>query len=135
MHTKTNVESLASLAGKVELRGYRWMNRPDGLGARWVEFAVTEGGVAWFDDGDGGIEHAAYRPEKWTFYLTPLSESAPLAFRHEGPAVIAAMREWAKDCAWRDLDDEDIDELPAAELLAGVARHFDGGIAAFLATM
>jgi hypothetical protein len=46
------------------------------------------------------------------------------------PAQIAAMREWAADCQWRDNDDLDLYE--DATIIAGVERHYDGGVKAFL---
>ena len=47
--------------------------------------------------------------------------------------VLGGMREWIADCSWPDLDD--VAELSPAEVIAGVRRHFDGGINAFLQTM
>jgi hypothetical protein len=50
------------------------------------------------------------------------------------PEIIQAMRNWAKDCQWRDVSDEaEIDEMPDAEIISGVAQNYDGGIEAFIA--
>lgn len=46
------------------------------------------------------------------------------------PAQMAAMREWASDCEWIDVDS--LDEYTDAQILRGVAKHFDGGVAGFL---
>jgi hypothetical protein len=45
------------------------------------------------------------------------------------------MRDWIADCWWPDLDSSEIDELSDEDVIAGVVRHFDGGVSAFLATM
>lgn len=44
-------------------------------------------------------------------------------------AVVGAAREWLSDCYWSDLDAEDIEDLPEAVVIAGVDRHYDGGMA------
>lgn len=44
---------------------------------------------------------------------------------------IAAMRAWIADCYWPDLDDTDT--LTDAQVIRGVARHYTGGLTAFLA--
>jgi hypothetical protein len=65
-----------------------------------------------------------------------IAQGAPgsvIRFVTEHPDVIKAMREWAKDCQWRDVTDEsDIDDMPDEEILRGVQRHYDGGIRAFI---
>jgi len=48
---------------------------------------------------------------------------------------LAEARGWLADCGWSDLDPEDVEELPAAEVVAGVGRHWDGGTAGFLRTV
>jgi hypothetical protein len=49
-------------------------------------------------------------------------------------AQIAAAREWVKDCVWGDVEDEgDVDAMDAAMIVRGVARHYDGGLLAFVA--
>ena len=48
------------------------------------------------------------------------------------PDELKAAREWISECYWPDLDDAD--ELSDREIERGIARHFDGGIAAFKAT-
>lgn len=44
--------------------------------------------------------------------------------------VIRAMREWAADCCWVDADG--LDDYSDSQIIAGVNRHYDGGVAAFL---
>jgi hypothetical protein len=39
-------------------------------------------------------------------------------------------REWALECAWKE-DPEDIAEMSDAEILRGVTRHYEGGLAQF----
>ena len=50
-------------------------------------------------------------------------------------AQIQAAREWMKDCEWRDLDADEIDDLDADEVIAGVDRHYVGGWSGFVAEM
>lgn len=38
---------------------------------------------------------------------------------------------WIADCSWDDIDDAN--ELTDAEVLRGIARHYDGGWEQFLA--
>lgn len=45
--------------------------------------------------------------------------------------IIAAAKDWVADCQWEE-DPEYIDELPVERLLAGVDRHYAGGLTAFL---
>lgn len=47
---------------------------------------------------------------------------------------VAAMRHWLGDCVagWRDLDLDDVAELTPEEVVAGVQRHYDGGVRGFL---
>lgn len=47
-------------------------------------------------------------------------------------AELAEARSWIGDCEWRDLEPEDVAELTDAEIMRGVARHYDGGLAAFI---
>lgn len=47
------------------------------------------------------------------------------------PAVVAAARSWIDDCEWGDLSDTI--ELDDADVLLGVARHYDGGMPQFIA--
>jgi hypothetical protein len=44
---------------------------------------------------------------------------------------LAEARAWIADCAWGDLDPEDIASLTDAEVMRGVERHYDGGLLAF----
>ncbi len=46
--------------------------------------------------------------------------------------IINAAREWLKDCVWRDIDEDGIDEATASDVLAAVDRHYEGGIVAFV---
>lgn len=48
--------------------------------------------------------------------------------------VIAQMRAWVADCVWADLDPADVAELTDEQVVRGVRKHFDGGLAAFMAT-
>ena len=43
-----------------------------------------------------------------------------------------AAREWLSDCVWADEDVDSIAEMPAEVILRAVARHYAGGLAAFL---
>ena len=45
---------------------------------------------------------------------------------------LASMRGWISDCNWSDLGSDDLDELTDAQVVAGVSRHYDGGLGAFL---
>lgn len=49
--------------------------------------------------------------------------------------VITAMREWISDCQWLDLEPAEIAKLTPFEVLAGIERNVDGGIADFIAHM
>lgn len=42
-------------------------------------------------------------------------------------------RGWLSDCAWADIDAVGIAALTPAQVTRAVARHYDGGMAAFLA--
>jgi hypothetical protein len=41
--------------------------------------------------------------------------------------LLAAARDWLADCSWRDLEAEEIADLPDAAVVGGVARHYEGG--------
>lgn len=60
--TVSEVSALASLAGPVLLRGYRF------TGGSLREFAVTDGGWAWVDDGEGGVSRQPFSPQTWDWY-------------------------------------------------------------------
>lgn len=42
-------------------------------------------------------------------------------------------RGWLSDCLWADVTPDDIATMPADLITRAVARHYDGGLAAFLA--
>lgn len=44
-------------------------------------------------------------------------------------------RDWLKDCAWQDMEEDDFDGLSAEAVTRGVHRHYDGGLVAFLASV
>lgn len=46
-------------------------------------------------------------------------------------ALAAEAREWIADCPWADLDEEGAAGLSDSEALAGVERHFVGGLDEF----
>ena len=46
--------------------------------------------------------------------------------------VLQAMREWASECLWVDIDQDDIDELSDEQILRGVKRHYGGGVTQFI---
>jgi hypothetical protein len=48
---------------------------------------------------------------------------------------IRAMREWAADCLWLDVDEAEIFELSAHTIIRGVDEHYDGGVAGFVASL
>lgn len=49
---------------------------------------------------------------------------------------INLMRDWAKDCTWADdQDNEFIDELSDIEVLKGIEKNYEGGLAAFMQTV
>jgi hypothetical protein len=54
------------------------------------------------------------------------------AYELSGEALRDA-RDWLMDCTWADVDTEDIAAMPASVITSAVRRHYDGGIAAFLA--
>ena len=46
---------------------------------------------------------------------------------------IQDMRDWIGECAWGDLDVDDIDDLSDRQVVGGIERHYAGGVDAFLA--
>lgn len=48
---------------------------------------------------------------------------------------IEAMREWITDCQWGDLEEDEIAELSPLQVLRGIERNVDGGLAEFMANM
>lgn len=54
------------------------------------------------------------------------------------PSEIEEARDWIKDCigSWRDIEsEEDVDDLSDQEVIAGIKKHFSGGIEAFKQTV
>lgn len=51
------------------------------------------------------------------------------------PEAIKAMRDWIADCSWPDLPPDEVADLTEAQVIAGVAKHYDGGVDAFMRTM
>lgn len=52
------------------------------------------------------------------------------AFLDRAAEIIEAGRDWIAECDWRDIDDAD--DLTTTEIVAGIARHYDGGLAQFV---
>ncbi len=52
---------------------------------------------------------------------------APYATRE----ILDEARAWLADCAWRDLEPEDVYGLTDVSILLGVDHHYVGGIAQF----
>jgi len=49
-----------------------------------------------------------------------------------GPETVTAARAWLADCTWADADDGVIAALTDACVMRGVARHYEGGVPAFM---
>lgn len=49
------------------------------------------------------------------------------------PTMLHWMRCWVADCEW--LDDCDVEDFTDAEIVAGVERHYEGGVAQFAADL
>lgn len=47
------------------------------------------------------------------------------------PGVVEEARGWVLDCVWRE-DQDTLAALPDAAILAGIQRHYLGGIAQFI---
>lgn len=47
-------------------------------------------------------------------------------------AQIQDMKNWIMDCVWQDLDTDDVAQLTDTEVLRGVQKHYDGGLAEFM---
>lgn len=50
-----------------------------------------------------------------------------------GPETVTAARGWLSDCSWADADQDVIAALTDACVMGAVARHYEGGTAAFIA--
>lgn len=48
---------------------------------------------------------------------------------------IKEMREWLTECTFADIESEEINELPAIDIIKATAIHFEGGLSAFLLTV
>jgi len=67
--------------------------------------------------------------------LLPAEKSISENTNHN-PHVIQQMRNWVKDCQWRDVSDEsDIDDMSDEEILRGIQKHYEGGVNQFLRDM
>ena len=42
-------------------------------------------------------------------------------------------RNWVAECVWGDLEDGDISQLTDAQVVAGIQRHYSGGVEQFVA--
>jgi hypothetical protein len=61
-------------------------------------------------------------------------DASLMQFAKQHPEIIKQMREWTKDCQWRDVEDEsDVDEFSDIQILQGVNRYYEGGIRQFIA--
>jgi hypothetical protein len=50
------------------------------------------------------------------------------------PQQLLEAKNWIKDCCpWLDLQADQVDEMTDREVIAGIKRHYDGGIKAFSA--
>lgn len=47
--------------------------------------------------------------------------------------LLQEARGWLSDCTWADVDEHDIAVMPADVVTRAVARHYEGGLTAFLA--
>jgi hypothetical protein len=61
---------------------------------------------------------------------TRLSDAPAFASDPLWDAIVREARDWIGDCTWAD--EIDTDALCAADLLAGVQRHFDGRLREFI---
>ncbi len=64
--------------------------------------------------------------------LEPLTVNYAAAAAALDPAKIADMREWLVECF--ESQEDEILEAPPSIIVANVQRHWDGGLAGFLAT-
>jgi hypothetical protein len=48
---------------------------------------------------------------------------------------VKQMRDWLTDCTFADIESEEINELPAIDIIKATAIHFEGGLSAFLLTV
>lgn len=79
-----------------------------------------------------GIEEINYT--KTSAGQSVMAQGAPgsvVRFATENPEVMKQMRDWAKDCQWKE-EPEEIDEMSDEDILRGVQRHYEGGIKAFI---
>ena len=56
-----------------------------------------------------------------------------VSFAEEHPTVIEQMKNWIKDCQWKDIEDEsEVDKLPVTVILQGINKHYEGGVRQFM---
>lgn len=48
--------------------------------------------------------------------------------------ALAEARAWLADCAWEDIDADGIAALSDLQVTRAIARHYDNGLAGFLAS-
>lgn len=62
---------------------------------------------------------------------SPFQTALALVARSVPGPLVREARAWLKDCEWRNVDAEDIDDLPVLDVVAAVERYYEGGWAAF----
>ena len=53
--------------------------------------------------------------------------------RIDAAAHVQTMRDWIADCTWGGEDQDELDELSDTAIIAGINRHYEGGVRQFLA--
>ena len=48
------------------------------------------------------------------------------------PEQLRNAQNWIAECVWGDLEEEDISQLPEAQVIAGIQRHYSGGLEQFI---
>lgn len=65
--------------------------------------------------------------------IESLAQSTQSALVDSCGPMLADMRDWLSDCAWRDEDSNSIAEMPDIQIIRAVSRHFSGGLEEFAA--